>query len=32
MVAVDIADADEIRTLALNDEDLQALWDRISEL
>lgn len=32
MVAVDIADVEEIRTLALSDEDLEQIWDRIKEL
>lgn len=32
MVAVDIADIEEIRTLSLSDEDLEPLWDRLKEL
>ncbi|MDA1278274.1 MAG: hypothetical protein O2960_30130 [Verrucomicrobia bacterium] len=32
MVAVDIADVNEIRMLALHDEDLEPLWDQIREL
>ncbi|MBI4662945.1 MAG: hypothetical protein HY735_29400 [Verrucomicrobia bacterium] len=31
-VAVELCDATEIRNLALNDPDLEALWDRIKEL